>query len=60
MNKPKLINLLSELEKDICACKREVEDNWLRKTISGEPAIVNDLQRAVINVMLAAAEKDEK
>ena len=60
MNKSKLLNLLSELEKDIRNCKRDVEDNWLRKNISGEPTIVNDLQRAVINIMLAAAEKDEK
>ncbi len=54
MNKEKLLHLLSELEKDIRACRREVEDDFLRKTILGEPCIVNDLQRAVIQIMMAA------
>ena len=54
MNKEKLLSILCNLEKDIAACKLSIEADFLRTTISGEPAIVHDLQAAVIKIMMAA------
>jgi hypothetical protein len=53
MNKEKLLQILTELQKQINSFDGEIRENFLRKTIGGEPAIVHDLQAAIIKIMMA-------
>jgi hypothetical protein len=57
MNQQKMISTLSALQKEILIFKGNVSGGLLTKTVSGEPTIVHDLQRAIIEIMMAASEK---
>lgn len=54
MNKEKLLQIVSDLQKQINSFDGEIREGFLRKTITGEPAIVHDLQAAIIKIMMAA------
>lgn len=57
MDQQKLLGVLANLEKDIAIFKNNVQSNFLTTTITGEPTLVHYLQKAVIDVMMAAMKK---